>query len=320
MNNKLPKVTVMIGISGSGKSTTAAKLINSDTVLISSDAIRKEFFGDESVQEENAKVFKLFYERMKTNLLQQKNVILDATNLTYKARKRIFTEIGKIPCYKEAMVVVKEVENCITDNYKRDRHVPIHVIENQAMSFEVPFYEEGFDEINFVNLTRSSEASIFANTLKQMNTFEQKTPYHDKTVGIHCEEATSHFAKLGYPFHLKLAARYHDIGKLLTQTFDEKGVAHYYGHEKLGAYYLLCNALNWGMDKRKLLEMVFLVNYHMKPFSWELPKTHVKYKHIFGKEKYQMLLDFHECDKKREINKENVCLEDNLDDENMKEY
>ena len=48
-----------------------------------------------------------------------------------------------------------------------------------------------------------------------------------------------------------------------------------------------------------VLDTCFLINYHMMPFSWESDKSKKKWEKIFGNYKYQMLLDFNECDKAR---------------------
>ena len=46
----------------------------------------------------------------------------------------------------------------------------------------------------------------------------------------------------------------------------------------------------------EFLDICFLINYHMLPFDWETDKTKQRWKERFGEYKYQMLLDFHECD------------------------
>ena len=48
-----------------------------------------------------------------------------------------------------------------------------------------------------------------------------------------------------------------------------------------------------------ILNNLFLINYHMMPFNWNSDKAHNKWKRIFGDFKYQMLLNFHACDKAR---------------------
>ena len=82
----------MVGLPASGKSFRGKEFIENRgyNVLISSDAIRKELFGSEQYQSNNDLVFKTYYNRFKDALKNKQNIILDATNCTYKARKRIF--------------------------------------------------------------------------------------------------------------------------------------------------------------------------------------------------------------------------------------
>ena len=80
---------VLVGLPGSGKSSYAEQFKAVDdaictgvTVIHSSDAIRKELFGDESSQEDNARVFDLMRKRTTEDLKAGKTVIYDATNVT----------------------------------------------------------------------------------------------------------------------------------------------------------------------------------------------------------------------------------------------
>ena len=80
------------------------------------------------------------------------------------------------------------------------------------------------------------------------------------------------------------AASWHDIGKLLTQTFDNDKIAHYYSHENVSAYYyLLINAEDFSddvfltMGLRELYDMrvahehrlnvAWLITHHMDFFK-----------------------------------------------------
>ena len=59
-----PLLTVMVGLSGSGKSTIArTELADENTVIVSSDAIREELCGTVEDQSKNVEVFKLFHEK-----------------------------------------------------------------------------------------------------------------------------------------------------------------------------------------------------------------------------------------------------------------
>ena len=47
----------------------------------------------------------------------------------------------------------------------------------------------------------------------------------------------------------------------------------------------------------ELLNCLFLINYHMLPFTWKQEKTHNKWRKIFGEEKYKLLIDFNRADR-----------------------
>ena len=146
---------------------------------------------------------------------------------------------------------------------------------------------------------------LFLIVMKKMRGFDQKNPHHTMTLDEHCKFASEKFKMINgyiyteYPF----AARLHDIGKLFTQKFDEDGVAHYYQHENVGCYYLLSNLENIkryrDYSDEELLNILFLVNYHMMPMSWDSDKAKQKWLRRFGEYKYKLLLDFNECDKAR---------------------
>ena len=62
MTNEVPKLEILIGLPGSGKSTYCKEKreLNSNSVYLSSDKIREELYGNESIQGNPAD--KLFFE------------------------------------------------------------------------------------------------------------------------------------------------------------------------------------------------------------------------------------------------------------------
>ena len=304
-----PKLIVMIGISASGKSTIAKQIAERDNcIIVSSDAIRGEIcVGGVSDQSKNEEVFRIFHRRIKENLLKGNNVIADATNITIKSRKAIFDAIRKIDCYKIGYLVVKNIKDCIKDNKNSDRvAVPDEVIYRQVRKFQICFYEEGFNIIVIEDLNKDNSELFLVNDMirhQQMSKFDQKNPYHNQTLEGHCDFVAEEFRKYNYPNYYNFAARQHDIGKMYTQTFDENGIAHYYGHEGYGTYLLLTDYNSIFREtfysKDGILDMLFLVNYHMLPMNWNTEKAKNKWRKIFGDYKYQLLVDFHMCDKAR---------------------
>lgn len=139
-----PIVYVMIGAPASGKSTYAQNLQGR---IVSSDAIRAELYGDESIQGNSADVFKVFYNKARAELAKGNDIILDATNLTIKNRKNVFNNLKGYNCKYIAVVCSSSLETLLERNKNRFRVVPENVVARMYKSFQEPSYEEGFDEI-----------------------------------------------------------------------------------------------------------------------------------------------------------------------------
>ena len=305
-DNKL-KLIIMVGISASGKSTIAKQLAEKENaIIVSSDAIRAELCdGNMSNQSKNDEVFKIYHKRIRSNLLNGNNVIADATNITIRSRRTIFNAVNGIDCEKIGYIVVKKIKNCIEDNHNNDRvAVPDYVIEKQVKKFQILFKEEGFDDIIIDDQSQCIIETFLLPSMEfyvTMIGFDQKNPNHNQTLDKHCDYVEQMFKQYNYPYCYNLAAKLHDIGKYYVQSFDENGIAHYFSHENYGTYLLLSNYKSFiyshELMPHKFLDLLFLVNYHMLPMNWTTDKVKEKWRKIFGDYKYQLLLDFHECDK-----------------------
>ena len=145
-----PTFFMMVGIPGSGKSTAAAKLAAKiGAVIVSSDAIRGELYGDEAVQGSHAYVFHIMEERTMAALAAGRSVIYDATNVTVE-RRRDF--LAKLPrnVQKACILVNASKERALQNNLRRERHVPEWVIHQMADQLVPPTKDEGWDAIRIV--------------------------------------------------------------------------------------------------------------------------------------------------------------------------
>lgn len=305
-----PVLYVMVGLAGSGKSSISRELAQKHhSMIVSSEAIRDEIC-EEGVkdQSKNAEVFQIFYSKIADYLKGGNNVIADATNININARRKLLSSVSKIECYKIAYIVPKPYELCLEDNIYKEVPVPHHLINLQMMNFQIPFKEEGFDEITIHQFENEYANDYFINDcFELMRKFEIRENNQVSNLVKHCENVCGQFLKMReyawteYPF----AVRLHDIGKLFTEKINEEGIAQYGQHENVGCYYLLGNIENirtYGcFSTEELLNILFLVNYHMLPSAWQSEKTKKKWLHIFGEYKYQMLCDFWRC------NCENWC-------------
>lgn len=305
---------IMIGLPGSGKSYFANKLreerrsLQRELKILSSDQYRKDMFGDENDQTHNAEVFSALYADMRKYLAEGFDVVVDATNINLKARKRIFSELreAKSSVVKiVAWVIAPPVEVCRRQNASRERVVEDYVIDKFLASFQFPQKFEGFDEI-WVNDFREKELPTFdadkaSEISKEMNAFDQKNPHHIYTVGEHCNKV---FELLYERYHkwtpMAFAGSLHDVGKLFTQKIDEDDVAHYYNHDSVGTYYLASHLeLLTGSCWDDIFEELFFVNYHMRAHrDFKSPKAEKKYRELFGNDLFDSLMFFGECDRK----------------------
>lgn len=299
------KVILMVGLSGSGKSHKAKFLSEkNNAIIISSDDIRKELFNNENDQEHNDIVFSELHKRVRQNLQNGKNSIIDATNLTMKSRRSAITNIKqtKIPCEIMAYVMTKDFENCVRNDFRRERTVGKDVIYQQMKKFQIPFFEEGIDKIileNYSNREATTEENFKA-IVEGMYDFPQQNRHHKYDLFTHCYKTYELLTQVEANSSLLMAALLHDIGKMETKTKNDNGEYSYYHHANVGTYQLL-NEIKLPNDIpnafAETLNVLFYINYHMLPFDWNEEQTKAKYIEIFGETKFKNLLLLHHCDK-----------------------
>ena len=277
----------MVGLQGSGKSTKAKEIAKSlDAVVLSSDEIRKD-----NPSLDNNKVFVYLYDQMNKYLADFKSVVIDATNITLKSRQAIFNSLRVKPDYVGAYVMNTDyLECCIRVKERNDKgvdhYVPLEVVERYRDNFQIPVVGEGFDGVHY-----DKEPSFNYN--KSLDVIDETVGFNQDN-SHHTFDLYGHSFIAGHNFGNICAGLFHDIGKLFTQTYDDKGEAHYYNHAHVGAYYLLTHLELIPFDLRD--EVLAITNYHMLPYNWQTEKTHNKYKKIFGESLYNKLIKFHEAD------------------------
>lgn len=306
----------MVGLPGSGKSYWAKKLQAAETQpmeIVSSDSLREELLGDASDQSHKELIFGTLYQRMNNYLAEGKSVIIDATNTTYKARLRIFSNLKKLDVYKVACVVCTPQLKCVRQDAARAVPVGKQVIHRFLSYFQIPQKFEGFDEIHFLGLPDepAPKEPKLNELLGTMDGWDQMNPHHKYSLGEHCRRCSALFSSgelvRSYPIQA-VAGLLHDVGKLYTQTISTQGIAHYYNHASIGAYFLLCHPQYIQAAAQQLsgkplshegvLEVLFLVNYHMLAHQLQQnTKIHQKWMNILGEERFQLLMKLGRCDR-----------------------
>lgn len=279
---------MLVGISGSGKSTFAEKikhwgeLEKEDVEIFSSDEIRKELYGDASIQKDHEKVFRILHKRVKEALSQGKTAVYDACNLSAKRRMAFLQEIKKYKTSKSCIVITSDYNSCVENQKKRDRKVPIEVIKKQIKSFEFPDWKlEGWDFIYYISPFHNFSLE---EELEKLRGISHDNPHHSLTIGEHMLLTEKLAKEDGVPKVVVSACRYHDIGKGFCKEFKNyKGepseIAHYYGHQNVSAYMILSSkeyANNHLVGKL----IASLVQHHMDPFILSEKVYSNKYKNI----------------------------------------
>ena len=147
-----PTFYVMVGVPGSGKSTTIKKIQKSDqnVVVVCPDEYRKQLGKSYNYFKEEGKIWnQLCPTDIKQSLSNGKSVIFDATNVAIKRRKSILQWVSKLDVEKVSVVVEVPLPIALRQNQMRDpdKIVPDHVIKNMFKSFVYPSTVEGFDKV-----------------------------------------------------------------------------------------------------------------------------------------------------------------------------
>lgn len=258
-----PTLIILVGISGSGKSTYAKKYIesHSGTVYLSSDNIRKELYGDETIQDNHSLVFYRMQTRTVDALNFGSDVIYDATNLTRKDRASIISQCPKFAKI-EAHIVWAPIEVCIERDAARKRTVGKEVIDRMLKRFQAPYYDEGIDEIKVI-LPDKFPYIEYLNKLLQEMKIPHDNPHHTLNIYDHCMAAQQYALDRRYDIDVFYAAQYHDIGNPYVKAFiDSKGNpcenAHYYQHQCVGAW------MAYGFEP---ITVAWLISTHMDRYS-----------------------------------------------------
>lgn len=299
---------MMVGLPGSGKSTKAEQIKNEFCAQVfSSDALRKEKFGDEKIQKDAAGIFKELLNRCAASLDSGYTTVLDATNLSYKKRMEFLRELDKkvsLAFSKICVLMATPYEICCERNSSRERVVPDEAMKRMYCSFYTPAYFEGWDDIQIIYPNEMDRVEELADRyVENVVDFQQDNTHHKYSLDKHLFETRKyieeHYNHLSYIkfLDLKVASTYHDIGKPATKFFKPNdSIAHYYNHENVGAYMILF--LFRASSVKSIIYISSLVCYHMMPYVFEnsTEKTVERYKNLWGEEFYNDIMRLHEAD------------------------
>ena len=266
---------MMWGLPASGKSYFANKLLCD---VVSSDAIRRELYGSEEDQSHNHEVFNEVYRRVKKNLVMQRDVVLDATNLSKKRRVSFLKELPQ-DVKKVIIVMATELDLIYKQNSQRGRVVPEAVIKRMIRTMSLPSVDEGWDCIRII--PHPDNKKSYYDYLSECFDFDQDNPHHSLSLDKHMLAAANYVLGNKDKYNLNdedalkvwLAAQLHDIGKPLCKTYElwsgkKDNHAHYYNHAEVGAYLFSCSLAQIEEKYRDNYAPIFLlIKLHMLAFD-----------------------------------------------------
>lgn len=198
--------------------------------------------------------------------------VIDPFNGTEDISGRIVRAVGNpILRFKEdALRILRAVRLSTTLNFNIEENTLQAMVETmEGLRF---ISEERIrDELNNILLSKNPARGIrmlfdlgimkyILPEIMSMSGFLQHNPHHDKDVLGHTLEVLSNVpARLP----VRLAALFHDSGKPGTFTVDEKGIGHFYGHEKVSRNIARNVLMRLKYDHKTIRKVETLVYYHM---------------------------------------------------------
>lgn len=337
--------TVLMGYPGSGKTRASSykHLRTNDVLYLSSDDLRVEMFGFRD-QEHNKELFEELYKRA-INYSDKGGVLIDSTALTRKDRLRVIAKLGKYFNMRLVAVVrpIWEIveENQIRKVSKPEEYIPEPIFKQILGRFQLPTYDEGWDEINFCfnsSIEEHNDPNLLLKCFYDLDMVEDiphDNPHHPESIKEHVNYVLGKVKEETSSFVLESIAYYHDLGKFyVIQYNEEKGYSQCIGHAAVSAYIYLTDFLIRAVldtiekddftnpfSNLEFLLIYYGVFYHDYPYSFtdfedmvnSLSKPSKPLIHLFKnlndglvgismREFARMLIDFNCYDRMREGN------------------
>lgn len=188
-----------------------------------------------------------------------------------KYRRHLYNQIKTIDSSIEVIVVIVAVPFADTNNVKLHDYVVLDVPRLEVDCDDVIVYTEynwfdvsNVEEWNCVEDVVESAQGSFKDEIEKIIGMEHdNAPYHMESISEHINMvAESDFCN--FDRNTKLIGLFHDLGKAITKSVDDKGFARYRNHDRVSSMYLLVlMSMLDGLNTQNM-SAVEVVYQHMK--------------------------------------------------------
>lgn len=309
----MKKIKILAGVAGVGKSTYINQHKKDNDLVLSSDQLRIELYGNlEEGNKHNGEVFNELNNRLRQAIkTSDGDIYYDTTAVSRKQRAGLYKQIKKtaeLNDYEiEVVLLHKPLEQIKEQNNQRAgfARVPDDIIERMYKGLQAPRIGVDCDSFHVV----APDFSEYMDEINHRVDEPHNSPYHAETLQEHMD-MVNRSAEQTKDERLIELAYHHDLGKAVSRTRNNKRslatdyIRHLYGehdrymgHENVGSiYYLVKNKDNLTPE---VLDMSMMIEYHMLAHE-EIPAQLI-HRDKLSPEMLETLAEFAEIDSNARI-------------------
>lgn len=309
----MKKIKILAGVAGVGKSTYINKHKKDNDLVLSSDQLRIELYGNlEEGNKHNGEVFNELNNRLRQAIkTSDGDIYYDTTAVSRKQRAGLYKQIKKtaeLNDYEiEVVLLHKPLEQIKEQNNQRTgfARVPDDIIERMYKALQAPRIGVDCDRFQVV----APDFSEYMDEINHRVAEPHNSPYHAESLQEHMDMVNMSAEQTKEERLIELAY-HHDLGKAVSRTRNNKRslatdyIRHLYGehdrymgHENVGSiYYLVKNKDNLTPE---VSDMSMMIEYHMLAHE-EIPAQLI-HRDKLSPEMLETLAEFAEIDSNARI-------------------